>query len=69
MSFKMSSVTVSEILPVAQSVRQQQYLEPALRTIAASNGEGEERTVKAVKYVDVFLPAALRFRANFSSDK
>jgi prefoldin subunit 5 len=45
----------SEILPVAQMSIEQQYLEPALRTIAASNGEGEERTVKAGKYVSIFL--------------
>ena len=45
----------SEILPVAQMSVEQQYLELALRTIAASNGEGEERTVKAVKYVRLFF--------------
>jgi hypothetical protein len=41
----------SEILPVAQMSAEQQYLEPALRTIAATNGQGQERSVKAVKYV------------------
>jgi hypothetical protein len=45
----------SEILPVAQMSIEQQYLEPALRAIAASDGEGEERSVKAVKYVRGFL--------------
>jgi hypothetical protein len=41
----------SEILPVAQMSAEQQYLEPALKTIAASNGQGQERSLKAVKYV------------------
>ncbi|KAN0095353.1 hypothetical protein V8E51_016064 [Hyaloscypha variabilis] len=41
----------SEILPVAQMSAEQQYLEPALRTIAATNGQGQERSVKAVKYI------------------
>ncbi len=41
----------SEILPVAQMSAEQQYLEPALRTIAANNGQEQERSVKAVKYV------------------
>jgi SUMO ligase MMS21 Smc5/6 complex component len=41
----------SEILPVAQMSAEQQYLEPALRVIAATNGQGQERSVKAVKYV------------------
>ncbi len=41
----------SEILPVAQMSSEQQFLEPALQTISASNGQGQERSVKAVKYV------------------
>jgi hypothetical protein len=41
----------SEILPVAQMSAEQQYLEPALKAIAATNGQGQERSVKAVKYV------------------
>ena len=44
----------SEILPVAQMSAEQQYLEPALRTIAATSGKGQERSVKAVKYVSLF---------------
>jgi hypothetical protein len=45
----------SEILPVAQMSAEQQYLEPALRTIAATNGQGQERSVKAVKYVSILF--------------
>ena len=41
----------SEILPVAQMSTEQQYLEPALREISVQNGQGQERTAKAVKYV------------------
>ena len=41
----------TEILPVAQMSAEQQFLEPALRAIAASDGQGQERTVKAIKYV------------------
>ncbi|PBP17858.1 hypothetical protein BUE80_DR011371 [Diplocarpon rosae] len=41
----------SEILPVAQMSAEQQFLEPALRAVAASSGQGQERTVKAVKYI------------------
>ena len=41
----------SEILPVAQMSAEQQFLEPALREIAARDGQGQERSVKAVKYV------------------
>ena len=41
----------SEILPVAQMSAEQQYLEPALGIIDATNGQGQERSVKAVKYV------------------
>ncbi len=41
----------TEILPVAQMSTEQQFLEPALRDIAASAGQGQERSVKAVKYV------------------
>jgi len=41
----------TEILPVAQMAAEQQYLEPALRTIADGEGQGQERSVKAVQYV------------------
>lgn len=41
----------SEILPVAQMSTEQQFLEPALQTLKASNGQGQERAVQAVKYV------------------
>jgi hypothetical protein len=41
----------SEILPVAQMSTEQQYLEPALREISARNGQGQERSLKAIKYV------------------
>lgn len=41
----------TEILPVAQMSAEQQFLEPALKAIAANDGQGQERTVKAVKYV------------------
>ncbi|KAK0118717.1 hypothetical protein ONS95_007605 [Cadophora gregata] len=41
----------TEILPVAQMSAEQQFLEPALRAIAASDGQGQERTVQAVKYI------------------
>jgi hypothetical protein len=41
----------SEILPVAQMSAEQQFLQPALRTMAASSGKGQERAVEAVKYV------------------
>lgn len=43
----------SEILPVAQMSAEQQFLQPALRTIAASGGRSQERAVKAVKYVSI----------------
>lgn len=41
----------SEILPVAQMSAEQQYLEPALQTLKANNGQGQERSVKAVQYI------------------
>lgn len=41
----------AEILPVAQMSAEQQFLEPALRVIAATDGQGQERAVKAFKYV------------------
>lgn len=41
----------AEILPVAQMSAEQQYLEPALRGIASRNGQGQERSAKAMKYV------------------
>jgi hypothetical protein len=51
----------SEILPVAQMSAEQQYLEPALRAIAATDGQGQERSVKAVKYVGLSLNLFLTF--------
>lgn len=41
----------SEILPVAQMSTEQQFLQPALRTLADTTGKGQERATKAVKYV------------------
>lgn len=41
----------AEILPVAQMAAEQQHLEPALREISARDGQGQDRSVKAVKYV------------------
>lgn len=41
----------AEILPVAQMSAEQHYLEPALRDISATKGQGQDRSVKAVKYV------------------
>jgi hypothetical protein len=46
----------SEILPVAQMSAEQQFLQPALRTMAASSGKGQERAAKAVKYVRFQVP-------------
>lgn len=45
----------SEILPVAQMSAEQQYLEPALQTLKANNGQGQERSVKAVQYVESLI--------------
>lgn len=44
----------SEILPVAQMSVEQQYLEPALRSIASNSGRGTEQAVAAVKYVSAY---------------
>lgn len=41
----------SEVLPVAQMSAEQQYLEPALREIAAKGDSGQERAYQALKYV------------------
>lgn len=41
----------AEILPVAQMSAEQQFLEPALRIVAATDGQDQERSVKAFKYV------------------
>ncbi len=46
----------SEILPVAQMSAEQQYLEPALKTIGATNGKSQQRAVKAVTYVRAPAP-------------
>ncbi len=43
----------SEILPVAQMSTEQQFLEPALQSLKATNGQGQERAVKAVQYVRI----------------
>ena len=58
----------SEILPVAQMSAEQQFLQPALRTMAASSGKGQERAAKAVKYVrlrphlsEIWLPNLTRY--------
>ncbi|TVY80700.1 hypothetical protein LSUE1_G001664 [Lachnellula suecica] len=48
----------SEILPVAQMSAEQQFLQPALKAIAATDGQGQERSAKAVEYIQnclVFL--------------
>jgi hypothetical protein len=49
----------SEILPVAQMSTEQQYLQPALHEIASRGSQGQERLVKAVKYV--WYPYPKRF--------
>ncbi|TVY48436.1 hypothetical protein LOCC1_G000907 [Lachnellula occidentalis] len=41
----------SEILPVAQMSAEQQFLQPALKAIAATDGQGQERAAKAVEYI------------------
>ena len=41
----------SEILPVAQMSVEQQYLEPALKSLAAKNGDSQSRSAAAVTYV------------------
>lgn len=41
----------SELLPVAQMSAEQQYLEPALREIAAKGDSGQDRAYQALKYV------------------
>ncbi|KAI9650347.1 hypothetical protein NHQ30_000360 [Ciborinia camelliae] len=45
----------SEVLPVAQMSAEQQYLEPALREIAAKGNSGQERTYQALKYMQECL--------------
>lgn len=42
----------SEILPVAQMSAEQQFLQPALREIRARDGQGKERSIKAVNYIN-----------------
>ena len=42
----------AEILPVAQMSAEQQFLEPSLREISATDWKGQDRSVKAVKYVN-----------------
>lgn len=41
----------SEILPVAQMSAEQQFLQPALKAIEASDGQGQKRADTAVEYV------------------
>ncbi|KAL2134661.1 hypothetical protein VTI74DRAFT_11239 [Chaetomium olivicolor] len=41
----------AEILPVAQMATEQQFLEPALKSLAAKNGQGLERLAKATSYI------------------
>jgi len=41
----------SEVFSVAQMSAEQQYLEPALEKISSNNGQGQERSVKAIQYV------------------
>lgn len=41
----------AEILPVAQMATKQQFLEPALKDLAAKNGHGLARSELAVSYV------------------
>ncbi|KAH8671968.1 hypothetical protein BGZ60DRAFT_469402 [Tricladium varicosporioides] len=52
----------SEVLPVAQMSAEQQFLQPALRTLADTTGKGQERAAKAVKYIHeclIFLVSRL----------
>ncbi|KAG9233961.1 hypothetical protein BJ875DRAFT_377471 [Amylocarpus encephaloides] len=41
----------SEILPVAQMSAEQQFLQPALRTVAATTGQIQKRAARAVEYI------------------
>lgn len=41
----------SEILPVAQMSAEQQFLEPALKSLAAKNGHGLVKSAQATSYV------------------
>ena len=45
----------SEILPVAQMSVEQQYLEPALKSLSEKNGRSVTRTSEAIVYVCHFL--------------
>ncbi|KAG4028056.1 hypothetical protein MFRU_024g00270 [Monilinia fructicola] len=45
----------SELLPVAQMSAEQQYLEPALREIAAKGDSGQDRAYQALKYMQECL--------------
>jgi predicted negative regulator of RcsB-dependent stress response len=53
----------SEILPVAQMSTEQQFLEPALQTLKTTNGQGQERAVKAVQYVRIPVLSIARLLA------
>jgi hypothetical protein len=41
----------AEILPVAQMTTEQQFLEPALKSLAAKSGQGLARSAQATSYV------------------
>jgi hypothetical protein len=47
----------AEILPVAQMSTEQQFLEPALKSLAAKNGHGLAKSAQATSYVgDINMP-------------
>ncbi|KAF7935282.1 uncharacterized protein EAE97_008189 [Botrytis byssoidea] len=50
----------SEVLPVAQMSAEQQYLEPALREIAAKGDSGQDRAYQALKYMQECLSFLVR---------
>ncbi|KAJ2902968.1 hypothetical protein MKZ38_010620 [Zalerion maritima] len=49
----------SEILPVAQMSVEQQYLEPALKSLSEKNGQSVTRTSEAIIYIDQCLDYVL----------
>lgn len=53
----------AEILPVAQMSTEQQFLEPALRSIAAKNGRRLAKSAQAASYVSM-TGASFIFSAN-----
>ena len=57
----------SEIIPVAQMSIEQQYLEPALKVIAAQDEHGKDRAAKAMNYIHkciIFLSERLQILAS-----